>query len=154
MSKRARRASAIASVFRNADRPLAAFDRPVAVAMVEVLGVLERERTRFDRDVVDEQARSSGGSVRGEGRSRESKFRATLMTVTEAEAIAAVVSAYPELIFERAIKLERPSGGRTVIVIDAGKPQLWGPEGLALLQMYLDDHLPASVRAEYDVRVD
>lgn len=90
----------------------------------------------------------------GCGRSREGKFRAILMTVTEAEAIAAVVSAYPELIFERAIKLERPSGGRTVIVIDAGELQLWGPEGQALLQMYLDDHLPASVRAEYDVRVD
>ena len=41
-----------------------------------------------------------------------------------------------------------------MIVIDAGELQLWGPEGQALLQMYLDDHLPASVRAEYDVRVD
>jgi len=35
----------------------------------------------------------------GCGRSRESKFRAILMTVTEAEAIAGVVSVCPELIF-------------------------------------------------------
>jgi hypothetical protein len=74
--------------------------------------------------------------------------------MTEAEAIATVISTCPEVIFEHAITLERPSGGRTVIVIDAAELQLGGPEGTALLQMLLDDRLPAHVSAEYDVRVD